>query len=56
MRRVNAAQMYFFGEDYFSELARELGPALQLFVAVIGDKTGRGRLVHNLRRHCAVPT
>ena len=44
MRRVNAAQMYFFGEDYFSELARELGPALQLFVAVIGDKTGRSRL------------
>jgi dTDP-4-amino-4,6-dideoxygalactose transaminase len=38
MRRVNAAQMYFFGEDYLSELARELGPALQLFVAVIGDK------------------
>jgi dTDP-4-amino-4,6-dideoxygalactose transaminase/CelD/BcsL family acetyltransferase involved in cellulose biosynthesis len=38
MRRVNAAQMYFFGDDYFSELARELGPALQLFVAVIGDK------------------
>jgi dTDP-4-amino-4,6-dideoxygalactose transaminase len=38
MRRVNAAQMYFFGEDYLSELPRELGPALQLFVAVIGDK------------------
>lgn len=38
MRRVNAAQMYFFGEDYLSKLARELGPVLQLFVAVIGDK------------------
>jgi lipid II:glycine glycyltransferase (peptidoglycan interpeptide bridge formation enzyme) len=38
MRRVNAAQMYFLGEDYFSELDRNLGPALQLFVAVIGDK------------------
>jgi dTDP-4-amino-4,6-dideoxygalactose transaminase len=38
MRRVNAAQMYFFSEDYFSELDRNLGPALQLFVAVIGDK------------------
>jgi dTDP-4-amino-4,6-dideoxygalactose transaminase len=38
MRRVNAAQMYFFGGDYFSELDRNLGPALQLFVAVSGDK------------------
>jgi hypothetical protein len=38
MRRVNAAGMYFFSEDYFGELARELGPALQLFVAVIGGK------------------
>jgi sugar O-acyltransferase (sialic acid O-acetyltransferase NeuD family) len=38
MRRVNAAQMYFFGEDYFSELALELGSALQLFVALIGDE------------------
>ena len=38
MRRVNAAQTYFFGGDYFNELARELGSALQLFVAVIGNK------------------
>ncbi len=38
MRRVNAAQMYFFGEDHFSELARELGPVLHLFVAMIGGK------------------
>jgi dTDP-4-amino-4,6-dideoxygalactose transaminase len=38
MRRVNAAGMYFFSEDYFGELARELGPALQLFVTVIGGK------------------
>src|SRR5260221_4392029 len=38
MRSVNAAGMYFFSEDYFGELARELGPALQLFVAVIGGK------------------
>jgi dTDP-4-amino-4,6-dideoxygalactose transaminase len=38
MRRVNAARTYFFGEDYFSELARELGPALQLFIALIGGK------------------
>jgi len=38
MRRVNAAQTYFFGEEYFNELARELGSVLHLFVAVIGDK------------------
>jgi hypothetical protein len=45
MRRVNAAQMYFFGEDYFSELASELGSALQLFVVVIGDKIAAASLV-----------
>jgi dTDP-4-amino-4,6-dideoxygalactose transaminase len=38
MRRVNAAQMYFFGEDYFSELHRELGPVLELFIVLIGGK------------------
>jgi Acetyltransferase (GNAT) domain/DegT/DnrJ/EryC1/StrS aminotransferase family len=38
MRRVNAADIYFFGEDYFSELARELGPALHLLVAMIGGR------------------
>jgi dTDP-4-amino-4,6-dideoxygalactose transaminase len=38
MRRVDAAPIYFFGDDYFSELARELGPALHLFVAMIGGK------------------
>src|SRR5260221_6290312 len=38
MHRVNAADSYYFGENYFSELARELGPVLQLFVALIGGK------------------
>jgi dTDP-4-amino-4,6-dideoxygalactose transaminase len=44
MRRVNAEHTYFFGEDYFSQLGRELGPILQLFVAVIGGKAAAGGL------------
>jgi pyridoxal phosphate-dependent aminotransferase EpsN len=44
MRRVKAADTYFFGEDYFSQLARELGPVLQLFVAVIGGKAAAAGL------------
>jgi dTDP-4-amino-4,6-dideoxygalactose transaminase len=44
MRRVKAAHTYFFGEDYFRELARELGPVLQLFVAVIGGKAAAAGL------------
>jgi pyridoxal phosphate-dependent aminotransferase EpsN len=44
MRRVNAAQMYFFGDDYFCELTRELGPALQLFVAVVGGQVAAAGL------------
>jgi pyridoxal phosphate-dependent aminotransferase EpsN len=38
MRRVKADGSYFFGQDYFSQLACELGSVLQLFVAVIGSK------------------
>jgi dTDP-4-amino-4,6-dideoxygalactose transaminase len=44
MRRVKAGQTYFFGEDYFRELARELEPVLQLFVAVIGGKAAAAGL------------
>jgi dTDP-4-amino-4,6-dideoxygalactose transaminase len=44
MRRVHAADIYFFGEDYFSQLARELGPLLHLFVAVIGGKAAAAGL------------
>ena len=36
MRRVKAEGSYFFGQDYFSQLACELGSLLHLFVAVIG--------------------
>jgi dTDP-4-amino-4,6-dideoxygalactose transaminase len=38
MRRVNAADTYFFGEDYFNDLARELRSILHLFVAMVGGK------------------
>jgi dTDP-4-amino-4,6-dideoxygalactose transaminase len=38
MRRVNAADIYFFGEDYFNDLARELSSILHLFVAMVGGK------------------
>jgi dTDP-4-amino-4,6-dideoxygalactose transaminase len=44
MRRVDAAPTYFFGEQYFRELARELGPLLQLFVVVINDKAAAAGL------------
>jgi dTDP-4-amino-4,6-dideoxygalactose transaminase len=45
MRRVNAAHTYFFGEDYFGDLARELGPVLQLFIAMIGGKPAAASMV-----------
>ncbi|MBV8213447.1 MAG: GNAT family N-acetyltransferase [Verrucomicrobia bacterium] len=45
MRRVNAEHTYFFREDYFSQLVRELRPVLQLFVAVTGGKAAAGGLV-----------
>jgi dTDP-4-amino-4,6-dideoxygalactose transaminase len=38
MDRVQAAPAYFFGEDYFRELARELGPVLHLFIAKLGSR------------------
>jgi dTDP-4-amino-4,6-dideoxygalactose transaminase len=44
MRRVRAAPIYFFGEDYFSKLARQLGSVSQLFVAVIGGKAAAAGL------------
>ena len=55
MRRVKAEHTYFFGEDYFSQLARELGPVLQLFVCPSRWQSCRGWLVHDLRRRRAVP-
>ncbi|MEA3213649.1 MAG: hypothetical protein QOE70_6706 [Chthoniobacter sp.] len=33
MRRVKAHHSYFFGEDYFTQLAQQLGSALKLFIA-----------------------
>jgi dTDP-4-amino-4,6-dideoxygalactose transaminase len=45
MRRVNAAQTYFFGEDYFSELARELGSILHVFVAMIGGQAAAAAMI-----------
>ncbi len=37
MRRVAADGLYFFGDDYFTRLAGELGERLQLFVAFVGE-------------------
>ena len=37
MRRVDADGLYFFGDDYFTRLADELGDRLQLFVAFVGE-------------------
>lgn len=37
---VKAVHTYLFGEVYFRQLARELGPRLQLFVAVIAAERG----------------
>jgi dTDP-4-amino-4,6-dideoxygalactose transaminase len=45
MRRVNAAHIYFFAKDYFSELARELGSMLHLFVAIIGGQAAAAGLI-----------
>ena len=44
MRRVNARQRYFFGGDYFRQLACELGPVLHVFVAIIGCKAAAAGL------------
>ena len=45
MRRVCADAAYYFGENYFSELARELGPVLQLFIALIDGRPAAAILV-----------
>jgi dTDP-4-amino-4,6-dideoxygalactose transaminase len=47
MQRVNAADTYFFGEDYFNHLTGELGSVLQLFVSVIAGKAAAAGLVAN---------
>jgi dTDP-4-amino-4,6-dideoxygalactose transaminase len=44
MRRVNAAQIYFFDREYFNELASELGSTLQLFVAMIEGRAAAAGL------------
>ena len=44
MRRVNAADIYFFGEDYFNDLARELRSILHLFVAMVRGKAAAAGL------------
>src|SRR5207253_434222 len=38
MRRTDAHNSYFFDEDYFKLLVRELGPVLQLFVALVNGE------------------
>jgi hypothetical protein len=45
MRRVGAADSYYFGENYFGALVRELGPMLQLFIALIDGRPAAGLLV-----------
>jgi dTDP-4-amino-4,6-dideoxygalactose transaminase len=44
MHRVKAERSYFFDRDYFNQLGRELGPILQLFVAVAGSKVAAAGL------------
>jgi len=44
MKRVSAKESYFFSQDYFSRLAGELGPVLQLFVALIDGKAAAAGL------------
>jgi dTDP-4-amino-4,6-dideoxygalactose transaminase len=44
MRRVNAAPAYFFVEDYFKELARELQSELHLFIVLIDSKPAAAAL------------
>jgi dTDP-4-amino-4,6-dideoxygalactose transaminase len=45
MHRVGAADSYYFRENYFSALVRELGPMLQLFIALIDSRPAAGVLV-----------
>jgi len=45
MRRVDAHDSYFFGEDYFAGLVSGLGPKLQLFVATVDGKAVAGALI-----------
>lgn len=44
MRRVQAAPAYFFGDTYFNQIARELGPVLQLFIAFVGGEAAAAGL------------
>lgn len=44
MRRVNADETYFFGDDYFLKLADGLGDMLNLFVVMAGDTVAAGGL------------
>jgi len=45
MRRVNACDAYFFGEDYFTALVDGLGSKLQLFVVSVEGQVAAGALV-----------
>jgi carbamoyl-phosphate synthase large subunit len=44
MRRAHARDSYFFDAAYFELMARELGPALQLFVVMNGDQVAAASL------------
>ena len=44
MRRVKATPIYFFGEHYFNQLARELQAELQLFIATVDGKAAAAGL------------
>jgi lipid II:glycine glycyltransferase (peptidoglycan interpeptide bridge formation enzyme) len=44
MRRVKAESTYFFDEHYFTQLARELQPVSQLFIAMVGGKAAAAGL------------
>ena len=44
MRRVKAEPSYFFDKHHFTELARELQPVLNLFVAMVGSKAAAAGL------------
>jgi hypothetical protein len=44
MRRVGAQRAYFFDLEYFQTLAREMGPALHLFVVLRGEDVASATL------------
>lgn len=49
MRRVNASSTYLFDEEYFELLAAELGPVLNLFVALVDGRVTAAGLFTSCR-------